>query len=498
MKGCLLLQRRFAYVGHAVARTLKERYRVSDFCGYVYLRSSFDFLQQQTDINYSSLLLDENVHEGYKQEKVDHEYLAWLEKEYGLPSLWSYLALDRVLMSSQLVREYPHDEPMFSHEDMLRILQAHAKAIIAMLDKERPDFLLCSVIGGVGSSLLYHICKKRGIKIFVIHNACIRDRWVLSEAFDRFTGVEKLMHEEREHLKQSPTWKEAEAYLESFRVKPIPYFQSSTPDSQPVTRRRQLKFLNPTIAFRSLRVWLKSVHEYFTGNDRDDYSYIGPWNYLRDLVKRKTRNLIGIEDLYDAIDPQEDIAFFPLHYEPEVSLLLLAPYYTDQLHLIKQIAKSLPVTYKLYVKEHPLMVEFRPRSFYRALKKIPNVKLIRPTVKGFEITRISKLILTITGSTAWDAALLGKPVIGFGHWFYNALSFVKYCAEIERLPELVKEQLQNFRYNEEELIAMIAAIFEESATVDLYKSWTETNDQDQRKAELEPMAHLLAKKLKLL
>ncbi len=497
MKGCLLLQRRFAYVGHAVARTLKERYGVSDFCGYVYLRSSYDFLQNQKDINYSTLLLDENVHEGYKQETVDKEYLAWLEKEYGLPSLWSHVALDRVLMSSQLVREYPHDQPMFSHEEMLRILQAHAKAIIAMLDKERPDFLVCSVIGGIGSSLLYHICKKRGIKIFVIHNACIRDRWLLSKAYDRFTGVEKLMSEERERLKTSPAWKEAEAYLKAFRQEPIPYFQSSTPDANPVTRRRQLKFLNPRIALRSLGVWLNSVREYFTGNDRNDYSYIGPWNYLRDLVKRKTRNLIGTEGLYDALDPKEDFAFFPLHYEPEVSLLLLAPYHTDQLQLIKQIAKSLPITYKLYVKEHPLMVEYRPRSFYLALKKIPNVKLIRPTVKGYELTRLSKLVLTITGSTAWDAALLGKPVISFGHWFYNALSFVKYCAEIERLPDLVKRQLEDFRYDEQELLAMVAAIFEESATVDLYKSWTETSNQDQRKAELEPVADLLAKKLKL-
>ena len=49
MKVCFLLQRRFAYIGHKLAIILKEKYGVEDFCGYVYLRSSFEFLKKQTE-----------------------------------------------------------------------------------------------------------------------------------------------------------------------------------------------------------------------------------------------------------------------------------------------------------------------------------------------------------------------------------------------------------------------------------------------------------------
>lgn len=498
MKGCLILQRRFAYVGNAVARTLQERYGVSDFCGYVYTRQSYDFLKTQTDIKYGTLLLDGEVHDKYKDEKVDQAYLDTLAKKIGLPSLWPYLAVDRVLMSGQLVREYPYDECKYTHEELLRILQAHAKAIEKMLDDEKPDFLFCSVIGGVGAMLLFHLCKARGIKIVLLNTGCVRDRWLISETYDSFSDVDNIFTNERARLLASPARAQADEFLKNFREKPIPYIKTTTPQSQPVSRGKQFKFLNPKKGWQSLSTWTREVKTSFSDPSRGDYDYIGPWNYLRDLVKRKARNLIGANDMYDAFDPNEDFAFFPLHYEPEVSLLLQAPYYTDQAHLIKQIAKSLPVHMKLYVKEHPAMVEYRPRSFYKMIKKMPNVKLISPTVSGYEILPKTKLILTITGTSGWEGTFLKKPVITFGHWFYNSLSFIKYCDKIEELPQLIDSQLKSFNFNEEELAAFLAAIFEDSVEIDLYDVWNKPHDPAFQKQALEPVAERVAKKLKLM
>ena len=74
MKACFLLQRRFAPVGHKLAVILKEKYGVENFCGYVYLRSSFKFLKNQKEIKYTSLLLDEDLHERYLDEKLDFDF----------------------------------------------------------------------------------------------------------------------------------------------------------------------------------------------------------------------------------------------------------------------------------------------------------------------------------------------------------------------------------------------------------------------------------------
>ncbi|MFH1621476.1 MAG: hypothetical protein ABIB04_05350 [Patescibacteria group bacterium] len=496
MKGCLLLQRRFAYIGHYMAKNLKEEYGVDEFCGYVYLRSSYDFLKKQTDIRYTALLLDEEIHERYKAEKVDPVYLDYLEKEFGLPNLWPYLTVDRLLMFNQLVREYPYNQPPFTHEEMLRILQVHAKAILKMFEDEKPDFLFCSVVGGIGSTMTWYIAKKLGIKTYIVLPTCIRNRYIISEDPCTFTSIDSKFN--TLNIDASPAKSDAMEFLEAFRSEPVPYFEKTTPTHQPVSRKQQLKFLNPAKAMDSLTTFLKGFKRHLSSPEKKDYSYISPWNYLRDMAKRKVRNLIGNSDLYEPFDPKGDFAFFPLHYEPEAALLLQAPFYTDQIGLIRQIARSLPVRFKLVVKEHPAMAEFRPRSFYKKLKKIPNVRLINPGISGFSITPYAKLVTTITGSTGWEAVLLKKPVISFGHQFYNSLSMVTHCHEIEGLPRLIHQKLEHHIHDDRELLGYLTAIFEDSSVFELHQLWLEENSESKKMTGVVPLADLLAKKLELI
>src|SRR3989344_9568640 len=154
MNVCLLLQRRFAYIGHFIATHLHEKYGVDNFCAYVYRRQGLTFLKKQTDIHYSTLLLDEELHAAYKKEELDLSYLQWLEKEFGIPNLWSYIEIDRIIRLNQFVREYPYNKSSYTHEEMMRLIQVRARAIIRMLEKEKPDVLICSVVGGMGALLL--------------------------------------------------------------------------------------------------------------------------------------------------------------------------------------------------------------------------------------------------------------------------------------------------------------------------------------------------------
>ena len=253
----------------------------------------------------------------------------------------------------------------------------------------------------------------------------------------------------------------------------------------------------PNRIFRTTHAVILDILNYFRGNYKNDYTTIHPWNYLKDRIMRKLRNLRSNADLFGMPDPSEDYAYFPLQYEPEVGLLLYAPFYTNQLNLIRQIAQSLPVHFKLYVKEHPQMVSFRPRSFYLELRKIPNVKLMSPAVGGFRILQNAKLVTVITGTTGWEATLLKKPVISFANIFYNDLSFVKRSYNIEQLPLLVNEQLENFHYDENELVRFIAAILENSCEIDLVRLWTQETDRAKQKDGLTTLADLIAKKIGL-
>ena len=101
------------------------------------------------------------------------------------------------------------------------------------------------------------------------------------------------------------------------------------------------------------------------------------------------------------------------------------------------------------------MIGYRPRSYYEELVKIPNVQLINPHTPGLNLIKNSKLVLSISGGAIWEAIFLKKPTITFADVWFNKLSMVKRSRNIEELPYLVKEQLENFRHDEKELVNFI-------------------------------------------
>jgi len=497
MKICFLLQRNFAYVGHAMAIILKEKYNIKEFCGYVYVREKYKFLKQQKDIEYSSLLLDEEIHKLYKNEDLDFEFLKNLEKEYGMPNLWHYIIPDRILMYSQHIREYPYNTPKYTHEEMLKILQVKAKAIISFFEKENPDCIVFSAIGGVAGILLHEIAKKKGIKILHTAQACMDNKLTLFNSYLQDDGMRSMLDKYKEKKINENTNQEAKKFLEKFRNTPKTYDSYSMPKLQQVDRLKQFQFLMPKRFLKSLYWLVKTVYESCTSEDRHDYTYIHAWGYIKDKLKRKLRNIIGVDDLYDEFDLKKPYAYFPLHMNPEIATLLHAQFFQDQIHVIRQIARSLPVGFELYIKEHPRMVAFRPRKYYKELKKNPNVKIINPSTSSFELIQNSKIVTTITGTAGWEAIMFKKPVITFGDVFFNNLSFVKRCHSYEELPFIIKNQIENCEYNEDELIKFISILFLESVDVDFAHIWEREINFENKKIGIEPLVDLLAKKLNL-
>ena len=90
------------------------------------------------------------------------------------------------------------------------------------------------------------------------------------------------------------------------------------------------------------------------------------------------------KNLITQINDQSPFVYFPLHIEQEQVLLISAPFYTNQIEIIRHVTKSLPVGYKLFVKEHPVMSTrgWRSISEYKEIMQIPNVVLIHPSLKS--------------------------------------------------------------------------------------------------------------------
>ena len=165
-----------------------------------------------------------------------------------------------------------------------------------------------------------------------------------------------------------------------------------------------------------------------------------------------------------------DYAFYPLHIEPEVTLLVYSRFYLNQIEVIRNIAYNLPAGMKLLVKEHPAAVGKRPLSYYHKILEIPNVEMIDSQLKTSEIIDHASLVSTISGSVGFEAVLKGKPVIIFGTAPYQILpdTMVKRIENINDLSSEIRILLDSFSYDQEKIKRFIASVMRTSIPIDFY------------------------------
>lgn len=476
MKACILIQNQYAKVGHAIAMELRAKHGFTNFCAYVLSPGAKEFITAQTDIVYSPILVDHELHAAYVQETVDVNYIKKFETTYGPPHLWHYLYSDRKLMMSIGPKEETTTviDPLYSHEDLLKIFQARAKAIEAMLQKERPDVIFFFAIGTIGHLLLFHIAKKLGIKTVNIDFPRIGNLISLSEDYNTLTGVETLFKKYQE-LPEAAAQAAAKKFLENFRSTGSLGLEYLEIDKaiNPAYNTSRVPKISKTIRYliTLTKNYLKN-RELFTYGMTD----MNPLRFVLYKCRQRIRQLQGLDELFSDPIPGEEYAFYPLHYEPELATLLLSPAYFDQVALIRNIARSLPLHYKLYVKEHPTMIFRRPKNYYRELLKIPNVRLMRTSVRSAELVKAANIVTVITGTVGWEACLLGKPVVSFGEVFYNALPGVRRVHNLETLPQLFRELIDYpFAYKEEDVVNFVAAAIKDGIPFDFAGIWYETD-----------------------
>lgn len=140
---------------------------------------------------------------------------------------------------------------------------------------------------------------------------------------------------------------------------------------------------------------------------------------LRRTVRgtRKAANATFLRSHQAAALP-ERFVFYPLQYSPESSINMPAPYYVDQLRVVDAIRHSMPNDHLLVVKEHPAALEMRPASFLKELAKRSGVVLVDTAWSSRDIVQRAALTISVTGSAAFEAFLLGRPSLVLGPCFF--------------------------------------------------------------------------------
>jgi hypothetical protein len=273
------------------------------------------------------------------------------------------------------------------------------------------------------------MCKKLKIKVLLLGKARgFSNRCIISEDFDKLPkhDIKKLSDHNFTNFEQ----------LQDYLKKDNFYEQS---------QRFKRNFLTSNKAlFKAAILYLFSKNHnlnYYTYFGRGKFKVIVTTIWLN-LLEKYRFSYLENHSLKE-LNISDPLIFFPLHVDPEGSLLLGAPFFTNQLEVIKHISKSIPINYTLIVKEHPLMNTrgWRKTSFYKEIINLPNVKLISTLVSTHDIIKKVKLVITISSTTGLEALFYGKPSIVFVDSMYDEIPSVIKLEKFGDLSLKIKEAL---------------------------------------------------------
>ena len=165
------------------------------------------------------------------------------------------------------------------------------------------------------------------------------------------------------------------------------------------------------------------------------FQYLTKLCWMRYKLLRQVK-VIYLKKKFGDTDLKERYYLFPLHYQPEASTAVNAPFYCEQGEVIKNIAFSLPPGTKLYVKDHPNGIGFMSLATYQKIFDLPNVIYIDPGADTKRLICHSIGIVTITSTMGYEALLMKRPVLTLGKVFY---AYHPYCTHIKGYEGLAEE-----------------------------------------------------------
>jgi hypothetical protein len=355
--------------------------------------------------------------------KPDREYLSLIEKKYGI-NLWKIVYSDRYF--------YQYNEYYkFSENEILRILEQGCKLYEDIFNEINPDFAVIKNPEYNQSRLMFEMCKGRGIRLLILGDTRFGYKSMISNQPGTIDDFNKIL--ENYSNDKIKTFEELHTNLHGYNKQQAEYNKETSKNFM------LRKILAMIYYFR--KVCNAEYRNYYVnfGRTRSKVMFVESSFYFKKIY----RQLFINQKLKQGLDTTTKFVYFPLHLQPERSTLMDAPFYTNQIEVIKNIAKSIPVEYKLYVKEHPLqgLIGWRDVSYYKQILDLPNVELLHPSVSNVEILKHCSLVLAITGTLGLEAVFYRKPTIVFGNVIYSSLPSVYKVKNIEELPELIRKAL---------------------------------------------------------
>jgi len=172
--------------------------------------------------------------------------------------------------------------------------------------------------------------------------------------------------------------------------------------------------------------WLKKYFKNLQRNNEDKYEQMRIPSFplavirLSNVIKyRWFKYTKPFEDI--SLPPARPYVLYALHQQPESSIDVQGAFFSNQVELIKSIARSVPSTHDFYVKDHRSCIGERPLRFYKTIKSIPGVRLIDPFVDSHRLIKHADLVISVSGTIAYEAALFGRPAMSVANMYFGPI-----------------------------------------------------------------------------
>ena len=433
-----------AYINFGITSAL-SKIKNYNFVGIVSGKQDLSFFKNQQIIPFQSLLYYPDCY--INKSTFDKDNLKKFEEKFDL-NLWLDIFTERSFY------KYWTEFHKFSRDEILSIVYHTISFFVDIIEKYKPKFILMKQVGdNISNLLLYRIAKKLGVKILMPNQLYLSDKLTISDNL--------LSREISNEFKKSENG-----------------FENST-------KIYDIKFIKDHDRFQLLRIVLQApkfrknfsqrINHYikqFSTNSEPIYQNIEKTKLK--IIKHRLQNFFEVKKRKQFLDNnsiksvgKEKFLYFPLASEPEARIMVTSPFYTNQIALVENIAKSIPIDFVLYVKEHPQQkIKFwRPVSDYKKLINIPNVKFIHPNVTNHELLPKCQGVIAISGGTGFEAIFYKKPVILFADEYYDVLSMVTKIKSFNTMSDDIFNTLSNFKFDNDELAAFMKSFDNRSLSV---------------------------------
>ena len=436
-------------------------------------RSTHEFTAHQTDVHYDLIIGNDEIMSNPKKYLQGERYpLQEICDALGVHSIWPLVMTLRNHVRSYKDKYYYSFRQNVLDEEIVFYVMAVYKYIKIIFKEFKPDIILTPNFVSLPHIMFNLFFEKQGIPMLGVTDSKIVGYNIFTESFQDDKGsfynrVEVLNSDKEETINRES----AKKYISEFRESFKPHYALKE------NRKSFLQALkHELLPYKQVLRW------YIKGPSKDvlestgiTIDYRPPRIILRDHYANKRYKKFMDNYNYYPFEKIDKFVYFPLQFQPEATIDVLSPYFSNQIETARQVAMSLPDDYVLVVKEHPGMVGLRPPSYLEKIARTPNIKLIDYRISGEEVLKKSALVVSPSGTTIAEAAFLRKPVIQLGNLgttlkLPNVFKHTDTATLSAKIKEVLNINLNTAEY-ERRLENYVAAVYDIGFNVNYQQAW---------------------------